>query len=101
MVVVERLIQTVAMDKFSELDELDKKWDVVESRLGFPSKKRYQALAGSYDVNTVIVERRWNSMAEMEATLEKANQDPDYLALFPLTTPIVLTNRMEIYSELS
>jgi len=100
MVVVERLTQTISMERWSELDAVDKKWDAVESRLGFPPKKRYQALAGGFDANTIFIERQWESLAQMEAAYEKANQDPEYLALFPTTAGIVLSNRLELFSVL-
>jgi len=101
MAVLERMVQTIAMDRWAELDPLDKKWSAVESRFGFPAKRRYQALAGAYDANTIIIERQWESMAEMEATYQKANEDPEYTALYSESPGVVLTNRNELYFVLS
>jgi hypothetical protein len=63
MVIVERMIQKIRPNKWAELEAIDKKYDVVESRLGFPAKKRYQCIVGGHDTNTLIVERQWESFA--------------------------------------
>ena len=46
MVIVERLIQQVRPDKWAELEALDKKYGAVESRCGFPAKRRYRCFVG-------------------------------------------------------
>lgn len=67
--VMERLIQRVKPGKWAALDEIDKKFDAIESKLGFPPKKRYRSLAGPLDNDTIIIEREWKSMAIMEQTI--------------------------------
>ena len=57
MITLERMIQKVSPGKFPDLEELDKKFVAVKTRLGFPPKKRYQCVIGGHDSNTVIVER--------------------------------------------
>lgn len=101
MIVVERMIQKVIPGKWAELNEIDKRFDAVEGRLGFPAnKKRYQCMIGSHDSNTLIIERLWESMAVMEAIYEKAFADPELQALFQETNSIVESNQIEIYSPL-
>ena len=97
MVIVERMIQQIAPGKWEELEELDKKYTVVESRLGFPAKKRYWAYAGSHPSGTLIITRQWDSMAEMEATYEKAFADSEHQALNEEGTGIVLSTQFEFY----
>jgi hypothetical protein len=81
MITLERMIQKVSPGKFPDLEELDKKFVAVETRLGFPPKKRYQCVIGGHDTNTVIVERQWDSMAAMEAKFDEAFADAEYQAL--------------------
>ena len=71
MVVLERLVQIVAFEKWSKLDKVEQKWVTFEYRLGFPPKKRYQSIATPTTRNTIIIEREWGSMADMEAAYEK------------------------------
>lgn len=100
MIAIERMIQTVHADKWAELKELDKRYNAVESRLGFPPKKRYQCIMGGHKRNTVIVERQWESLAAMEATYEKAGADPELQALNEETRSIVKSIRVEVYRPL-
>jgi hypothetical protein len=100
MIVIDRSIQKVYPDKWAELEEIDKRYTAVESRLGFPPKKRYQCLTGSHEVNTLIVERQWASMATMEATYEKAFADPEHQALEKELTSIIKSVHWELYMPL-
>jgi hypothetical protein len=100
MVTVERLIQKIYPGKWAELEEIDKRYDAVESRLGFPPKKRYQCIMGGHDTNTHIVERQWDSMAAMEAAYERAFASPEFQALGEETTAIISSTQYEVYMPL-
>jgi hypothetical protein len=82
MIVVLRQTQHIYPDKWAELEAIDKKFNVVEARLGFPAKKRYQLISGSDELNTLIIETQWPSMAVMESTYEKAMADPEWQVLY-------------------
>ena len=97
MIIVERLIQKIYPDKWAELEEIDKKYDVVEGRLGFPPKKRYRCMSGGHDTDTLIIERQWDSLAAMEATYDTASEDPELQALWVEGTSIVKSNQVELY----
>jgi hypothetical protein len=97
MIIIERQVQQIFPNKWVELDVLDKKYDVVEKRLGFPPKKRMQVLSGGLPMNTVIIERQWPSLAAMEATYEKAMQDPEDQALQAESAGIIQSNHWELY----
>jgi hypothetical protein len=97
MIFVERLIQQVRSDKWAELEALDKKYNTVESRLGFPAKKRYRCFFGGHNTNTLIVERQWESLAAMEATYEKAFTDAEWQALGDQSTLIIKSDQIELY----
>lgn len=98
MKVVERLIQTIYPGKNAELDDIDKRYDAIESKLGFPPKKRLWCISGPYTFNTLIIEREWESMAAMEATYEKSFANKDIQALGQEGQTIVQDSRMELYT---
>jgi hypothetical protein len=58
MVVLERLVQHIYADKLAELDALDKEYNAVEGKYGFPAKKRYQMISGPEETGTIVVERQ-------------------------------------------
>ena len=101
MIIVERLTQKVLPGKWATLEEIDKKYQAVEQRLGFPSgKKRYQCLIGSHDSNTLIIERPWDSLAIMEATYAKAFADQEWQALNQEGVSIIASSQVEVYGPL-
>ncbi len=99
MVFLERVIQQIRPEKWGELEVLDKKFDVVERRLGFPPKKRYRAAFGP-STNTLMIERCWESMTAMEAAFLKAFADPEWQALNAEGASIIESNQEELYTEL-
>ena len=100
MTVIERQIQKVCPGKWAELEVIDKKFDAIESRLGFPPKRRYRCLVGGHDTNTLIVERQWDSLAAMEAAFEKVFADPEHQALGAELDPIIESVQIELYAPL-
>jgi hypothetical protein len=100
MVLVERQIQQVRPDKWAELEAIDKKFNAIESRLGFAPKKRYRCYVGGHNTNTLIIERQWESMAAMEAAYEKAFADSGWQALGAEVVSIVESDRHELYMPL-
>ncbi len=100
MKIVERLTQKIYPGKWLELEEIDKKYTALEKDFGFPVKKRYQCIAGEYDFNTLIIERQWESMAEMEAIYGKALANEDYQKLSQEGSSVVKSSRMELYTPL-
>ena len=101
MICIERMIQKIYPDKWAELEAIDKKYNKVEARLGFPpNKKRYQCMLGGHDSNTLIIERQWPSLAVMEAIYEKAFADPELQALNKESNSIIKSNMVEVYMPL-
>ena len=99
MKVLQREIQQIRRGKWAELEELDKKFNEVERRLGFPAnKRRYRCYFGGHDVNTIAVEYEWENLAAMEAAYESAMADPEWQALgAELEASILKSNHMELY----
>ena len=97
MVIIERQIQKVRSGKWTELDELDKKFTAIESQLGFPAKKRCRSLVGGLTTDALIIERQWESFAVLEATYEKALTDPEHQALSGEAELILGSQQIEFY----
>lgn len=101
MICVERHVQHIYPGKWAELEAINKKYDAVESRLGFPSKKRYQCYFGGHNlINTLIIERQWESLATMETAWEKALADPECQALDAECASIIESVQVELYVPL-
>ena len=100
MIAVERMMQKIYPGKWMELEEIDKRYNEVESRMGFPVKKRYQCVIGAEDSNTLIIERQWDSLAALESTYEKALADPEFQALGQEVNSIVQSSKIEVYTLL-
>jgi hypothetical protein len=101
MVIIERQIQRVRSGKWAELEELDKKFTPVESRLGFPAKRRCRSLVGGLTTDMLIIERQWESFAAMEAAYEKILADPEHQALTAALDPILESQQIEFYLPLA
>lgn len=98
MVVIELMIQEVYPGKWEALAEIDKKFDVVEKRHGFPATKRMSSISGAYDMNTIVIMREWESMAAMEAAYESIFTDSEHQVLVAETMSIIKNSRIELYT---
>ena len=94
--VLERMTQQIYSTKWAELETLDKKYDSIESRHGFPPKRRYRLFAGGRNTNTLVIEREWESFADMEAAFEKAFSDPEWHAANAEGADIVAEAQIEL-----
>jgi hypothetical protein len=97
VIVIMRLIQRVANGKWDELEELEKKFNEFEDKLGYPPKKRYRNLTGAYDNNVIIVEREWQSLSKMEKIMTKGFLDPELTKLSKKLDSIIEWQKMELY----
>ena len=97
MIIIERMIQEIYPDRWAELEVLDKKYNTAEARLGYPAKKRLRSISGRYNLNTIIIERQWESMASLEAANERSQADPEYQALWMESTSIIKSVFWELY----
>ncbi len=100
MIAVERIVQRIYPGKWEELEQIEKRYAEIEATVGFPPKKRMQCVIGGLDQNTLVIEREWECMAQMEATYEKAFAIPEYQALGKDLLSIVQSSQMEVYTPL-
>jgi len=100
MMIIERQMQRVRSGKWTELEELDKKFIPVESQLGFPARRRCRSLVGGLTTDMLIVERQWDSFAALEAAYEKALMNPEHQALSKDVELILESQQIEFYLPL-
>ena len=97
MKIMERLIQKVDRNSWAKKLAIEKRYEPVEARLGFPPSRRYRAYIGANDTNTRVIERDWSSLQAYLVTIEKALADPEHQALGAEQVGIVLSNQVELY----
>ncbi len=100
MKVLERMIQRIYDDKWDELEKLDKAFTVLEEQHGYPPKTRYLYISGGHKVNTLVVERLWDSMAAMEQATEKLQATAEAKELFTKSAQIVKAMNIEFLMAL-
>ncbi len=76
MRIMERLIQKVDRSSWSKKIAIEKRYELVEARLGYPPSRRYRACIGANDTNTRVIERDWSSLGAFLTTVEKALAGP-------------------------
>lgn len=97
MRIMERLTQKVDRTSWAKKIAIEKRFEVVEARLGYPPSRRYRAFIGSSDTNTRVIERDWSSQGAYLNTLEKALVDPEWQALGAEQAGIVLGTQVELF----
>lgn len=97
---VERMVQVINPGKWGELEDLEKRYNALESKYGFPPKRRMRAIFGGLTVNTLIVEREWDSMAALETATMQRMVDPNYPALDAAANEVIESVTWEIYMSL-
>jgi hypothetical protein len=98
---LERQIQQIQPGKWTELDALDQKFNTIESRLGFPAKRRFRCYIGGHPNSTLVIEREWESLAAMETAYMKSFMDPEWQALNGQFETISESIQVEVYLVLS
>ena len=94
--ILERQISQLRPGKAKEVIEISKRFDLIEKRMGFPLKRFYSSLAGE-PVNTMVMEREWESLAAYENAWAQALSDPDWKALGAQRTDLSISHRTEFY----
>jgi hypothetical protein len=94
------MVQEIYPGKWDELEEIDKKFNELEKRLGYPTetKRRLRPLFGSLIFNSIIIEYTWPSMGKLERTMVKGALDPEMQKLSEELDTIVKTQTTEIYT---
>ena len=100
MRILERWVQNIRDGQWQNLEDMNRELSQVEDRYGFAPKRRYRRITGSISDNTLVVEREWASMADMEAAYDAIWRDPDYARVTAQLPSIIAQNEFEIYQAL-
>ena len=57
-------------------------------------------MVGGHDFNTLIIERQWGSLAQMEAVYEKAFANEEHQKLNQESASVIKSSQMEMYTPL-
>lgn len=98
MKVIERRIQKVRDGKRDQVMALEHRFEEAEAAYNAPAKRRYLCIGGPYDLDTMIWEREWPSLAAMEAAYEQFFSNAALVALSAEADAVFADGRNELYT---
>ncbi len=99
MTIIIREIQKVRPGQWEALEEADARWAAFEARTGFSTKKRrYRVFSGVEDMNTIVIEFEFDSLAALDAAYARGEADPEYQELTEELYSIISSSRVELYT---
>ena len=98
MRVIERRIQRIRAGMQDRVMDLEKRFAEAEAPFGVPTKRHLLCIGGPYDLETIIWEREWPSLAEMEAAYEKTYSDPVFKPLSEESATVFESGRCELFT---
>ncbi|KUO40244.1 MAG: hypothetical protein AVW06_02670 [Hadesarchaea archaeon DG-33-1] len=99
MKVIWRTIVKVVPGKMAEYMKVEEKSKAIASRLGMPPWRSYRCLSGD-SVHTIVYDIEWDSLAAMEASLEKSFADPESQELMAKSDAVVESHVNELYTPI-
>lgn len=101
MAIIIREIQKVRPGQWGALEAAESKWAVFEERTGFSRKRRrFRVFSGVEDMNTIVIEFEFESLAALDAAYERGEADPEYEELMEELYTIISSSRVELYTVL-
>lgn len=98
--ILERNVQHIHQGCWEALEALDKAYNEVETKHGFPPKRRYRMYLGGASINQLVIERDWESFAQWEKCMMEVMQDPEYQALDQKAASLIDDVHIEGYLRL-
>ena len=98
MRVIERRIQRVRAGMRDRVMDLEKRFAEAEAPYGVPTKRHLLCIGGPYDLQTIIWEREWPSLAELEAAVEKTYSNPVFKPLMEEAGTVFESTRNELFT---
>ena len=94
-----REVQKIRPGQWEELEEIEKEWQALERRAGYPEgKRRYRGISAPHDLDTLIVEVEWESFAAYEKICAKTALEPGFAELVARTEPLIESMSFEFYT---
>jgi hypothetical protein len=95
MKVIFRTTVKVVPGKMAEYMEVAKKGEAISSRLGMPPWKPYALITGD-SAHTFVYDTEWDSLAALEACLEKMFTDPERQELMAKSDGVIVSHENEL-----
>ncbi|MEA1871966.1 MAG: NIPSNAP family protein [Chloroflexota bacterium] len=95
MKVIMRTTVKVVPGKMAEYMEIDKKGEAISIRAGGPPWKRYGCVSGD-SLHTLVYDTEYDSLAALEAFLEKMFADPERQALMAKSDACIVSHENEL-----
>jgi hypothetical protein len=96
-----REVQKISPGKWEELEGIEKEWQALEKRAGYPEgKRRYRGITAPHDLDTLVVEVEWESFAAYEEICAKTALEPGFADLVARTEPLIESMSFEFYTVL-
>ena len=99
MKVMFRTTVRIVPGKMAEYMQLEQKRKVFAQRLGMPAERVYMGLSGDA-AHTITYERDWDSLAAMEAALEKMFADPERQQMMADYDGTIISHENELFTPL-
>ena len=97
MKVIMRTTVKVVPGKMAEYMEVEKKSQAISDRLRMPPWKRYSCVSGD-SIHTIVYDTEWDSLAALEACLDKMFTDPESQALMAKSDAVIVSHKNEFYT---
>lgn len=101
MKIIERGTIKVVPGKMKEAMGLLKQDYAISDSWGCPPTRMYRCISGKGEYyHTLIVENEWNSLAELEAFLEKITEDPEMRAVQAELENVLVSQEVELFTPI-
>jgi hypothetical protein len=95
MKVMWRTTIKIVPGKMAEYMEIDKRSEAISNRAGGPPWRRYNCLSGD-SMHTIVYEMELDSLAAMEAYLERIFADPERQQLMAKSEACIVSHENEL-----
>ena len=99
MKVMWRTTVKIVPGKMAEYMQLEEKRKAFSIRLGLPAERVYMGLSGD-SAHTLVYELDWDSLASMEAALEKMFADPERQQMMSEYDSTIVTHENELFTPM-
>jgi hypothetical protein len=99
MKVMMRTTVRIVPGKMAEYMQAEGKRKAFSHRLGMPAERVYMCLSGD-SAHTLVYEMDWDSLAAMEAALEKMFADPERQKMMAEYDGTIMTHENELFTPI-
>lgn len=95
--IMERCTQEV-IGSWEDVKAIENEFDALEAKMGnVPTKRRYWSTYAGLPFATMVWERDWESLADLETYNNKTMNDPEWSPMFDKAGKVFGTSHRELY----